>query len=125
MHHPRALGGKLAGKPQHIGNEVLRRPSQRLDDLRGHQGAAHLLELRRRCCLVHGVTGWRDSSGQLGEKEIELGAFAEPQAQESHRALEPSRQAFEDIYELAFGAAPDQGGIGVQDRAGRERLGLE
>jgi len=35
------------------------------------------------------------------------------------------RQAPQDIDELPLGAAPGQRRVGVQDRAGRERLGFE
>ena len=71
------------------------------------------------------LRGGGTAAGQLGEKEVELGALAEPQAQEPDRAVEPLRQTLEDVDELALGAAPGQRRIGVQDRARRERLGLE
>ena len=84
-----------------------------------------LLELRYRRGLGHGVARRCGTPGQLGKEEVELGALAEPQADESDRAPDPLRQPREQVDELAFSAAPHQRRIDVQDRPVRERLGIE
>jgi hypothetical protein len=113
MHHARALDRKLGGEPLHVGDEVLRCPGERLGNVRGHGGAAQVLELRQRGGQVHGVAGWWGCAGQLWTEKVELGTLAEPQTQEPDRAAQPLRQALEDIDKLALGAAPGQRRIGM------------
>ena len=71
------------------------------------------------------LRGGGTGAASSGAKKSNSGLLAEPQAQEPDGAPELWGQTLEEVDELALGAGPGQRRVGMQDRARRERLGLE